>query len=315
MVVGSTKQGAEWRSIKSNMQIHPLHNADQHVYDYMVFKIDPSTKPPVKLNADPSYPGANQGLVVGGFGTTSEGGYLSKRLRKVTVPYIEPSTCDSLLGPRNTTSELCAGELAGGKDACQGDSGGPIFANGVQVGIVSWGVGCARATKPGVYSRVSGGIDWINEQVCALSSSPPRWCAEEKSAPSPAVPAPTSAPAVAPVAAPAQPLLTVVVTVTVNVNVQYDGRPLEFGWKIVDTTTRKQVVNYPIGTFAKPHKYLSSTVQLIAGRTYKLVMKDSYGDGICCNDGNGYLEIKQDDFSIVSIWGAIGPFYSLDFIP
>ena len=289
-----------------------MHNADQHVYDYMVFKIEPSTKTPVKLNVDPSYPVANQALVVGGFGTTSEGGYLSKRLRKVTVPYIEPSTCDGLMGPRNTTSELCAGELAGGKDACQGDSGGPIFANGVQVGIVSWGVGCARANKPGVYSRVSGGIDWINEQVCALSSSPPSWCAEEKSAPSPAAPAPTSAPAVAPVNAPVQPLPTVV---TVTVNVQYDARPEEFGFSIVDTTTRKQIVNYPIGTFAQPHKLLSGTVQLVQGRTYKLVMRDSFGDGICCGDGDGYLEIKQDGFSLVSVWGAIGSFYSLEFIP
>jgi secreted trypsin-like serine protease len=48
----------------------------------------------------------------------------------------------------------------GGIDTCQGDSGGPMFrrdANNawIQVGIVSWGDGCARRGKPGVYTEVS----------------------------------------------------------------------------------------------------------------------------------------------------------------
>ena len=54
---------------------------------------------------------------------------------------------------------LCAGYTSGGTDTCQGDSGGPMFrrdakAPGVEVGIVSWGDGCARPNKPGVYARV-----------------------------------------------------------------------------------------------------------------------------------------------------------------
>ena len=307
MVVGSTKQGAEWRKIQSDMQIHPMHNGGQHVYDFMVFKIEPSTKPPVNLNHDPTYPVANQALEVAGFGTTSEGGYISTRLRKVTVPYIEPSTCDGLMGPRNTTSELCAGDLSGGKDSCQGDSGGPIFANGVQVGIVSWGVGCARANKPGVYSRVSGGIDWINEQVCALSSSLPTWCQNKRK-----WSMTSSPPSPAPVVIPVQPLSTLL---TVTVNVQYDAHPEEFGWSIVDMTSQTPVIKFPMGSVYRQHKYISKTVQLVAGRTYKLVMRDSFGDGICCNDGDGYLEIKQDGYSLVSVWGATGSFYSLEFTP
>lgn len=56
--------------------------------------------------------------------------------------------------------EICAGYDAGGVDTCQGDSGGPMFrrdnANAwIQVGIVSWGDGCARPDAPGVYSEVS----------------------------------------------------------------------------------------------------------------------------------------------------------------
>jgi secreted trypsin-like serine protease len=48
----------------------------------------------------------------------------------------------------------------------QGDSGGPLFycnspQQCMQVGIVSWGIGCAHAKYPGVYTRVTKMMDWI----------------------------------------------------------------------------------------------------------------------------------------------------------
>ena len=49
----------------------------------------------------------------------------------------------------------------------QGDSGGPLFScpfrgNCEQIGIVSWGIGCAKQQYPGVYTRVTEMLPWIN---------------------------------------------------------------------------------------------------------------------------------------------------------
>jgi trypsin len=44
------------------------------------------------------------------------------------------------------------------KDACQGDAGGPVIANGVQVGIISFGKGCANDGYSGVYTKLSSAL-------------------------------------------------------------------------------------------------------------------------------------------------------------
>ena len=53
---------------------------------------------------------------------------------------------------------LCAGSP--GKDSCQGDSGGPLYdvENDALVGIVSWGLGCADDSHPGVYANIASQV-------------------------------------------------------------------------------------------------------------------------------------------------------------
>lgn len=103
-------------------------------------------------------------FTVVGWGATVEGGGQQSHLRKVQVPYVSDSTCGPLYRKKGysfvSSDMLCAGDVeAGGEDACQGDSGGPLLRRDgdrwVQVGIVSWGVGCARAGYPGIYTQVS----------------------------------------------------------------------------------------------------------------------------------------------------------------
>ena len=68
-----------------------------------------------------------------------------------------------------TSNMICAGDLKGGKDACKGDSGGPLMVPSnefaVIYGIVTFGNGCARPDAPGVYTRVTNYIDWIQSNM------------------------------------------------------------------------------------------------------------------------------------------------------
>ena len=56
-----------------------------------------------------------------------------------------------------TENMICAKD--NGEGACQGDSGGPLVirsdSGDIQVGVMSWGIGCAHRDFPGVYTRVS----------------------------------------------------------------------------------------------------------------------------------------------------------------
>ena len=64
-----------------------------------------------------------------------------------------------------TDAMFCAGGREGGIDSCQGDSGGPVDDGEKLVGVVSWGHGCARRLKYGVYTRVSTVSEWANEMI------------------------------------------------------------------------------------------------------------------------------------------------------
>jgi len=76
-----------------------------------------------------------------------------------------------------TNSMICANYLGGGRGSCQGDSGGPLLINTnegwQQIGIVSFGKGCAHEAFPDVYARVGNFTTWIDNitQGIAIESS------------------------------------------------------------------------------------------------------------------------------------------------
>ncbi|MGR9356647.1 trypsin-like serine protease [Rhizobium leguminosarum] len=136
------------------------------------------SKPAILASAsDDEVEAAGHPAVVTGWGYTKadhgwDDKYLPTELQEVELPIVPREDCraayrDSSMR-MNPIDErnVCAGYAEGGKDACQGDSGGPLVAQRpdkrwIQLGIVSWGAGCAEAEHYGVYTRVAAFRDWI----------------------------------------------------------------------------------------------------------------------------------------------------------
>jgi secreted trypsin-like serine protease len=117
-------------------------------------------------------------VTVIGWGATQEGGDTTPKLREVDVQVQDSAVCltnykDAIPSAQITGNMFCAGRPQGGADSCQGDSGGFIGAAAdgstpakptfVQLGIVSWGIGCARPKLFGVYTRIANYNAWIQE--------------------------------------------------------------------------------------------------------------------------------------------------------
>jgi secreted trypsin-like serine protease len=133
------------------------------VNDWALIKLaQPINLPTLPIATDTSF---NRGrFQVMGWGASAEDGAQKRFLRKASVPSVTDTTCRTNYRAAGFTyvdrAMLCAGFLSQRIDSCQGDSGGPLVnrdADGefVQVGIVSFGFGCAREDFPGVYTQIS----------------------------------------------------------------------------------------------------------------------------------------------------------------
>jgi len=172
--LSSANEGEE-RKVEEILR-HPFYNtATNFNYDFLLVKLSaPSNHTVLSYNTDSNIPADTASVTAIGFGLLSVQGEVSDSLQKVTVEVVDSDTCrTSYRSKLKDDTMLCAG--GNGKDACKGDSGGPLLdANGVIVGLTSWGYGCASA--PGVYARVSAAANFIKDGICQLSSNPPVSC-------------------------------------------------------------------------------------------------------------------------------------------
>ncbi|WP_229075683.1 serine protease [Actinoplanes sp. DH11] len=115
-------------------------------------------------------------FTVMGWGQTQETSVRQEqRLHYANVPTIPDEACAKAYRQAGVElvrdESICAGRH--GVDTCQGDSGGPMVrrdgSRWVQVGIVSWGLGCARDGYFGVYTQISKFRVAIREATAKLS--------------------------------------------------------------------------------------------------------------------------------------------------
>jgi len=179
----------EQRRAVERVIIHPDYNPSTNKNDIALVKLDEINQfdcnkrhlYPACLPAKMDYAGFHKTMVTG-WGRTNETENPSSVLLKARVPVRSDSMCQEAFhlqygvqyanmidGP----TMLCAGQP--NVDSCQGDSGGPLVVQDDDnsgwslIGIVSWGIGCARQGTYGVYSEVSHYIPWIAHTYGFLS--------------------------------------------------------------------------------------------------------------------------------------------------
>lgn len=157
---------------------HPNYDSQTTDFDFALIELDQNSSfPPIEMNSEEITVPAPSEMplvaTVAGWGDTSQNlrpTQSANILQKVEVPLVSKEVCNQAYEDLITDRMICAGLPAGGKDSCYGDSGGPLTitdANGIKklIGVVSWGEGCARPNKYGVYSKVSSVSDWIKQNI------------------------------------------------------------------------------------------------------------------------------------------------------
>jgi trypsin len=158
---------AQTRKVSSYV-IHPRFDAVTVDSDIAVLH----WKEPLALNSrvgvvpyapQGSGPPVGSSMDIAGWGVLNEDSREpSAELRRLDVPVLSDTACARRYYPgADTSTKFCAGFAGGGEDACYGDSGGPGVVDGRLVGIISYGDGCARPNRPGVYTRVAAFADWV----------------------------------------------------------------------------------------------------------------------------------------------------------
>ncbi|XP_039986277.1 transmembrane protease serine 4a isoform X3 [Xiphias gladius] len=182
---GSKKELSRWRVVSGRTYMGTLggsyvdriiangdYNPSRNDYDIALIRLSSPIKvgvarKPVCLPPKAFGLVAGASMAVTGWGYLEENGEVSPSLQKANIPLIDQAVCSSptMYGSSITQRMICAGFLKGEVDACQGDSGGPLVhftsSRWHLVGVVSWGIGCARERRPGVYCNVEEMLNWI----------------------------------------------------------------------------------------------------------------------------------------------------------
>ncbi|XP_059615747.1 plasminogen-like [Phlebotomus argentipes] len=91
-------------------------------------------------------------------------------LHEAEVPIITNEECKAVYYDYTITKNMfCAGHKKGRIDSCSGDSGGPILCRDYTkasnpwtiYGITSFGDGCGKRNKFGIYTKILNYVDWI----------------------------------------------------------------------------------------------------------------------------------------------------------
>ncbi|EFN72139.1 Coagulation factor X [Camponotus floridanus] len=174
------KEGPELELRVDSVTIHPEYDADTVDNDVALLRLPiiltPSPSRGIACLPAPKQPlPTNQFCTIIGWGKSSvTDDYGTDVLHEVKVPIVSPETCRKVyIDYRITDNMFCAGYRRGKMDSCAGDSGGPLLCKDPRkpdhpwtiFGITSFGEGCGKRGKFGIYARLSNYVRWITKVI------------------------------------------------------------------------------------------------------------------------------------------------------
>uniref|UniRef100_A0A3Q3QW10 Peptidase S1 domain-containing protein n=1 Tax=Monopterus albus TaxID=43700 RepID=A0A3Q3QW10_MONAL len=164
----------------SQIIVHPNYNNTWNNNDIALMKLSSRVTfndyiRPVCLASNSSQFYTSTSCWATGWGRLGKPNQAYNFLQEVQIPVVgnKQCSCDYIPEPKInlTANMLCAGQV--NKGTCQGDSGGPLQCKQgsvwIQAGITSYGVPCATAGFPEVYTRVSRFQAWIKAHVAGTN--------------------------------------------------------------------------------------------------------------------------------------------------
>ncbi|KAB0792166.1 hypothetical protein PPYR_14125 [Photinus pyralis] len=139
---------------------HPSYDPARTDYDLSVLSLEGNIELSSKAKIIDLVPAhvqeGGRSAFVTGWGAVHSNGPAAQQLQVAEVFEEDRDACNKAFRGKITDRMICF--KADGRDSCQGDSGGPLVSDGHQVGIVSWGHGCANPEYPGVYSHLNNAV-------------------------------------------------------------------------------------------------------------------------------------------------------------
>jgi trypsin len=169
----------------TGITIHPSWDRTSYRNDIALVTLEsplPTTADisPIRLpDIDQPWPLAGTPASVFGWGSSQTNGSASEILQGADLVVLagpDDPVCGGYGNLYDPVSQLCAGVIQGGVDACQGDSGGALVittsAGPTVAGVVSTGQECGAARFPGLYTRVTTYLSWLQPLVSPQGMSP-----------------------------------------------------------------------------------------------------------------------------------------------
>ncbi|CAK9816871.1 Serine protease 1 [Anthophora plagiata] len=176
----TVKEGTELELRVDSVTVHPEYDADTVDNDVAMLRL------PVTLTTSPSrgvacLPAPNQPLptnqlctIIGWGKSRVTDDFGTDVLHEARIPIVSSEACrDVYVDYRITENMFCAGYRRGKMDSCAGDSGGPLLCRDPRrpdhpwtiFGITSFGEGCGKRGKFGIYARMSNYVRWISRVI------------------------------------------------------------------------------------------------------------------------------------------------------